>query len=516
MTRPSLRFSQTLLCSPRSYVRGAFMFVGLFVFLICSSQLLRAQTDAEVQACKAGTCVSFCKDLGLDTKRTAECVAQCRQSCQPPPPQPVTVTPKYLIVALVYAPPGCTTGGAPSQCGTGSGSSFVDYSRSSANGNKLTIKDSFQLGVTIAYDNKNIVGGLSGGGSYGFSETASDSTAVNVTKTQASDLKVQGNGDGIDHGQDMFVLLLRPSVTLQKSGDQILWSVTNAGNPYEVNVAELRRPSDMLPARRHPFDELGFTNDDYQSILSQDPFGGKVNTSSGHSAVGSITATTSGTFTTGASSGTGLDPFRFWLTGWSFPYEPSRPSPNCNNGVCLCPTESKVFTNDKLTTTTHEDVGQTTVDLFGGVDVPQVYSLKIDTKMVWTSSSTTDNSTESKESATATITCPSTQYTGLTGMQVYWDRRYGSFVFIPYDPGSAAMIHQGQVLDASGHAVSGQLVEMTYLGKTYHTFTAPNGAYRFPSPTGKPAHSGTAQIVTGGIRQTVNVRAIHPLVIRMR
>lgn len=509
MAHPSIRRSQSWLCKLRADFSGVLLLAIFAVLPFCSSQSLHGQNSAQVEACKAGTCVSFCADLGVSVKQRGACISSCRKSCQTTPqnPPPITLTPKYLIMALVYAPPGCTSGN-PTQCGTNNGSSFVDYGSASSNGTKITNKDSFQLGVTISYDNSSLAGGLlGGGGSYGFSETDSDSTAVNVTKTKTYDLKALGNGDGIDHGQDMFLLLLRPSVTLKKNGNTILWSFTNGGSLYEVLVSELRNTSTMRPAVAKVFNELGFTNQDYQSILSEDPFGGTVNTGSTttHGALGTLSG---GVFTTGGNGPT-LDGRRFWYTGWNFPYEPTKASTSCNNGVCNCTAITNSFTNDRATDHITEDVGQTTVDLFGSAGVPKVWSLKLDTKMVWTTTGTTDNSTDSKQSASATITCPSVNYTGDTEMAVYWDSRYGSFLFVPYDPGATTMMHLGQIMDASGHAIGGRLVQMTYGGKTYRTFTAPDGTYRFPSPTGKPVRGGTAEILTGGKRQTVNL-GIHP------
>lgn len=482
-------------------------------------QRVHAADNPQVLACKANSCVSFCKDLGVTGRQLTQCIAQCRSSCAPGDPPPITVKPKYLIVALVYAPPGCTNGpsGSPARCGTSNGSSFVDYNSSSANGNKVTVKDSFQLGVTISYDASGL-GILGGGGSYGFSRTQSDSSSVNVTKSQSFDLKVAGNGDGVDHGQDFFVLLLGPTVTLKKHGDQIQWSFTDGGDLYEVYVAELRRPASMRPSTKAVLGERGFTTADYQAILSQNPFGGNVCTAPALQC--SVMGTNSGMAVmdghTAAPANDGLDPHRFWLTGQTFPYQPAINLPNCNGGICNCPVVSNAFVNDKLTNIGTEDTSQTTVDLHASAGIASAWSLKLDTKMTWTTTGTTDNSTDSKQSATATLTCPSTAYTGPSGMKVYWDSRYGSFVFVPYDPGSTALIHQGTVVDANGHPIAGQLVTLSYGGKNQRTYTAPDGTYRFPSPTGKKVLAGTAQIVTGDLKQTINLGASRrPAVFRM-
>ena len=431
----------------------------------------------------------ICKSPAGFPKGERSC--ECTGSATPPPPTPVTVTPKYMIMAIAYAPPGCSIG-SPSQCGTSNGSSFVDYSTSTANGTKITTKDSFQLGLTISY-NATFLGSLNGGGSYAIQNTTSDSTAVNETKTSANDWNVQGNGDGVDHGQDQFFLLLHPKVTLAKSGSQIQWGFSNPGAPFTVYAYELLNPSTARPSTTQVLQEVGLTNDDYQAILKEDPFGGQ------------------------SSPGAGLDPNRFWYTGLSFPYEPAATLANCNNGgVCNCASYTGSLTNDKVSDTGTEDSGQTTVDLVGGISVPLTYSLQIDTKLVWTTSSTTDNTTESKQVATATVTCPSTKYAGPFGIQAWWDSRYGSFVLVPYDPGAVSMIHQGKVVSASNQPVSGQLVTMVYNGKTHRTYTGHDGSYGFPAWSGAPAFTGTAQIKTGSLTQTVNVGKVAPIVMQMK
>ena len=521
----------------RAIISVAMVIMSAFICGSVSAQVAKPKTgtttppiaNPEVKACTQGTCPGFCKDMNLQAKMYAGCVAQCTKSCippPPPPPAPVTVTPKYMIMAIAYAPPGCSIG-SPTACGTSNGSSFVDYSTATSNGTKVTTKDSFQLGLTITYD-ASFLDVLSGGGSYGFQNTTSDSTAVNVTKTQANDWKVLGNGDGVDHSQDQFFLLLHPKVTLAKSGSVIQWGFNDPGAPFTVYASELRNPASARASTTQVFQELGMTSADYQDILNEDPFGGTVVSSTVgngiHSIAGSIEATniTHATMSLGGTSGppapgAGLDASRFWYTDLSFPYEPAINLPNCNNGgVCNCDAFSGSLTNDKATDTGTEDDGQTTVDLQGGVTVPASYSLKIDTKLVWTTSATTDNTTENKQVASATVTCPSTNYTGPFGMEVWWDSRYGSFLLIPYDPGAVAMIHQGKVMNAANQPVSGQLVTMTYNGKTHRTYTARDGSYGFPSWSGAPAFLGSAQVSTGGVNQTVSLGKVSPIVFQMK
>jgi hypothetical protein len=527
-------------CNLRRWLRSASIASAVLAVYLCSwvaaaqtgpkpnPKTTNANANPEVKACLAEQCPAFCRELTIPKTSFGQCVAQCGKSCippPPPPPPPVTVTPKYMIMAIAYAPPGCTVT-SPTGCGTSNGSSFVDYSTSSSNGTKITTKDSFQLGLTITYD-ASFLDVLSGGGSYGFQNTTSDSSSVNVTKTQANDWKVLGNGDGVDHSQDQFFLLLHPKVTLAKSGSTIQWGFNDPGAPFTVYASELQNPATARTSTKQVFQELGLTTTDYQNILNEDPFGGTVVGATGpagglHAAGGALQAVRATTFTLGGTAdappGAGLDPNRFWYTGLSFPYEPALTSPECNNGgVCNCDAYSGSMTNDNAGDKGTEDDGQTTVDLQGGISVPATYSLKIDTKMVWTSSATTDNTTENKQVASATVTCPSTNYKGPFGMQAWWDSRYGSFVLIPYDPGAVPMIHKGKVTNASNQPVGGQLVTLTYNGKTQKTYTGHDGSYNFPSWRGAPAFNGTAQIKTGAVTQMVSVgKALTPVVLQLK
>jgi hypothetical protein len=166
------------------------------------------------------------------------------------------------------------------------------------------------------------------------------------------------------------------------------------------------------------------------------------------------------------------------------------------------------------------DQGQTTVDLQGSASLPLsetiTQTLKVDSQMVWTDTSTTDNTTDGKQSASVLVTCPSTGYAGLTGIQVWWDSRYGSFLLVLYDPGAVSMIQKGRVLNASGKPVSGQLVTMTYKGKTQRTLTANDGTYGFPKWSRAPAFTGTADIQVGSLKQTVTLRGAAPIELRLK
>jgi hypothetical protein len=49
-----------------------------------------------------------------------------------------------------------------------------------------------------------------------WSTTQTDTNSQTVTKSTTVDIKATGNNDGIDHDQDMFLLLLNPAIPLQQ------------------------------------------------------------------------------------------------------------------------------------------------------------------------------------------------------------------------------------------------------------------------------------------------------------
>jgi len=53
----------------------------------------------------------------------------------------------------------------------------------------------------------------------------------------------------------------------------------------------------------------------------------------------------------------------------------------------------------------------------------------INLNYTWTCISTKDDLTDSNQSASAAILCPSAAYRGATFTEVFWDNLFGSFVF---------------------------------------------------------------------------------------
>jgi hypothetical protein len=390
-----------------------------------------------------------------------------------------TIFPKYQIYALVYAVPGCTSTSSAKCQQTGS----VQYGQGSSNGTQVSTSSSFKAGTSVtATEGAEATGSASE--TAGFSATTTSSQSETITKQKNNVLAISGNGDGVDHGQDYFVILTNPEIDLQTLGPtSVGWTMGYKGPiPHFVNlsVQDLSAPEKMNPSKLSELKALGFTLSDYAEILSQDPLAKSAN----------------------------LDPRRYSPVAWSFPYNPPNQASDCNSGLCTCPNSTIALTNtvqDQAINST-----STEVDVSFTVSAPlsPAFGLKVTDSFAWTNTSSTANTDSGTQSATAAIACPSSAYTGPQEMDVYWDSIYGSFVFVPYQPSQEEVVQTGQVTDAAGKKVAGAPVTINYAGKIFRTLTARDGTYRFVRPAGKVAAlPSTAEVTVRGVSATVPLRA---------
>jgi hypothetical protein len=415
-----------------------------------------------------------------------------------------TLFPKYYILGLVYAPPGCTKT-ATASC---SSQSSVDYQNGSSMGTQVQTQSSFAKDLTVTASLS--IGATQKFGaslSAGWTTTSSSSNSQTVTKATTLDIKESGNGDGIDHDQDVFLLLLNPAIALQQtsifngpgscSPGAISWmfgiNVAQLPNAalFKVSVGDLKNPASMPAATAAQLKALNFTNDDYQTILAQDPFAG---------------------------GSTAIDSTRYVPTTTSFPYEPPDQSTECPGGVCSCIAVADTIKNEIATSIGNSFQSQykvgVTESLTGIGTAAFNFGTSIASTFTWTSSSTDTDTTDSTQSATVSVQCPSVNYTGPAIMTVYWDKLYGSFMFVPtvLKPAQVQTMAQGTLTDASGKVVRHQPVTLSAAGKTFHTYTDSKGKYVFAAPpgfaapaTGQLSAMGTAKAISIGA--TLNVQA---------
>jgi hypothetical protein len=450
----------------------------------------------------ATVCATQCsKDLCLPGDWPGRSIEQCKGMCESRCIAQFThhtaLFPRYQVLTVVYAPPGCTSA-ASDKCGT---TSTVDYQSGSSTGTKTSLQESFKVGTLVSVGatlpisyNGQPIGKLSGGPSDEFSTTSTDSMFETFTKSDNFDLKIPANGDGVNHKQDQIIILLNPAIYLSNFDGKITWSTGYAGNAPQIYIlcgAWLANPASMP---RNVADELsrrGFISADYQTILTQDPF---------------------------VNGSTAIDPARYVATKLTFPYEPPLMESDCNAGVCTCASLSRSVRNEYQREVVHAYQTQHSESFSGGIDL-SIFGLKEANILTWTNTASMTNTTATSNSAMAVVSCPSVSYSGPTLMAVYWDTLYGSFLFAPVEPGAkTALLQSGRVKDASGKPVVKREVVLAFGGTTLRTFTDHNGDYKFYDLSGIGAkfRQEHGKISLGAAQMDITVGTMAPSVIHLK
>jgi hypothetical protein len=461
------------LCLRGKHVMPQRLILGALLFSSLAGNLAWTQTTACLNTCNAQ-----CKKTSHSPGEYRDCMDYCEQTnpaCQQQvPTTKVTLYPKYQILTLVYAPPGCTGCTTPGQ---------VEYQHGSSAGTKVSadrsFKDAKQISVDLTLGDPDVAS-FSVGGSNGWSRSATDSSSVTISKGDDQKMDNSNATDGVDHNKDVFWLLLNPAVVVRGQGGQHWWNMGYKGkgaNLAQIAVSELKNCSSGKTPRS-PFDK--FTASDCNMILKQDPFANNP------------------TFDPDSSN--------------RFVQNPVRHYSYLSSGSCLIITDTE--THERDTDNSHKAESEYTVGYSvgvtgGGGDIVKVKaSAKITDDWTWTNSSSVSATTGSTQSAFFTLPCP-TRDTGKPWIVVYWDSLYASFMFMPrLDSEMGLVIHQGHVSNAAGKLVPQQLVELSYGGKTYHTSTDRDGNYKFFAPKNTPggAQPATGQLSVRGVRQVVTLR----------
>jgi hypothetical protein len=188
----------------------------------------------------------------------------------------------------------------------------------------------------------------------------------------------------------------------------------------------------------------------------------------------------SGNGTTGANPGTGAvaggsppDPNRYLPTTFILPYEPPL------NPLDMCPAVTATLKNEFASENDKSTSEDYTVTADMSVGVKDVWGLKVDGQMTWTSGETDSSTQDNTQSASLTLVCPSASYNGPTVFQVYWDKLFQTFVLVPFVPGTGDIVEQGKVVNAAGKPVVGEIVNFRFGDRIYHTVTTSKGTYKF-------------------------------------
>jgi putative hemolysin len=372
--------------------------------------------------------------------------------------------PRYQILTLIYTVPGTKGGNSKSD---------VNYTSTNSVGTVVSITNSFSdagnASITVGDQNTN------SSYQFGFTQTDTDSTSVAVTNTTTSGLEVFGpNTDGIDHGNDMFVLWTNPvlNVSIDPYGNkQWSFSVDGTMTTVYVYVSELQNPATMRADVKQALTAAGLTTTDFAQILATDPF---------------------------ASASAAIDPDRFMLCTHGFAYEPPLEATD------PAPQTSYTQTNSVTDTNVHTVTVQYTVGATATDPIADDISLKVADQLQWTITNSYETISTATESASLVIAGPAFGYTGPIDLLVYWDTIYHTFLFA-FPSATLPIVASGTVLDNLGQPVGNTAVTLTAGSLTLSTFTGLTGDYRFYN-----APAGQAKITISGQQFPVPVGPTAP------
>jgi len=339
----------------------------------------------------------------------------------PPPPEEGSVNPKYLVLSVIYAPPGSQ--------------SSVDYGTSTMMGTSTDIKNGIASNTTITaslqFGPRNIEKDLSQSsitaeGSHSFTHTKIDDSSIEIDKTTTYDLTVKGpasSSQGINHDFDIILLWINPRIdltfsTVATNRFNLQWNgytfdprdPANEVDVVPVYVGWLKNPSTMPSGVAAALQRswslpqadgsgTGLTQSDFNVILSKDPF---------------------------ASGTTAIDPKRFDLSGQTFSYAPPPAGGK--------PITEKFSLNYQATSTegkTVSDETKYTYSVEGSASFVGIVTATFkDSHFIDITHSLTQNNTQAQgQKATLSLTGPTAGYTGPNDLQVYQDNIYGTFMF---------------------------------------------------------------------------------------
>lgn len=399
--------------------------------MACGVALAQVVVDPDLSVAVRQTCIAeFADEMresctangdgGGPKSRMCLSTGKLRQNCIDQPLGGGTISPKYIVVGLIYSPPGCSsTPGA--QCGT---NASVAYQSGSTLGTKLSISSSLKTGTTIKSDLGISLPGINigVGAQDEFSQTKTDTTTTSMTKSRTVDYSTSSTQDGLDYTRDQMLVMINPMVMIATAKGMVNWKLGSENGPPIISrlpMSYLLSPA-SIPANsplRRLLTDAGINDGDLAAMAQHHPFANLKR----------------------ATTGADLDTNRFaiYTTITYVPFDKT----SCAAGVCSCVAVKNTFSNSfskEVSTAiansaSHSDIVSAK---FSGNIVPGVgytSSFSATDSVTFTNTATLSNSTSDTNMATVTIPCPSPNWNKQSLLDVYWDGLYGSFAFVLRD-----------------------------------------------------------------------------------
>jgi hypothetical protein len=324
---------------------------------------------------------------------------------------PGSLFPKYVVLSVIYAPPGAL--------------SFVDYTNTIMVGTSSSWSKSFSnsTSITVSFAASTpVVGGLNGSISTQWSQTAESDGSIAVEKTTSTSTLVRGPLDsnlGIDHDFDIVLVWLNPRADFYVTSPSAAnWSYSfdqrdpaNGMDVIQLFVSQLKDPStitdpDIITRLAKTWDNSGLgglINADLLAIAQRDPF-----------------------WNLGTTPASTVDPTRFDVEGGeTFSYIPPPPGGQPTT-TTLTETYQTTTTQGKSSTDQYT-VAYTRSGSVGAKNFFQA-NIVVTDQLQWQNKWTSQHSQSTTQSSSFSITGPPSGYTGLTNVQLYKDNVYGTFL----------------------------------------------------------------------------------------
>lgn len=393
--------------------------------------------------------------------------------------------PRYILIGVMYAPPG--------------NASSVSYASSSTLGTTQDVALGFGTGYSVGVTALDITTTTAE------TNTTTTDTSFTISKSQGTTAGVKSVNDTVDHDQDMFFIWLSPTINFSQPYASFPSLTVNlvpadptAPDPTrKVTVAVIRGAE---PDQYHVMD--GWTIADRKNLLAQDPF-------ISQSTINSVTANPT-TASLGLTDPTEANPNRFTLLQEMQVQGPNNAGAEIPfGGIPITSSSSQCLktTQTDLTTVT---IG-TSYSFLGIVGASASGSFTTS----YASSNQACNGTSQSASLTLESSTPGTNRT----IAIYFDTSFATFAFIDRTPSStltsvtAALGPNitGRITDSSGSPLANQQINVTFAnGVTRTLFSDSNGDYTIISP---PA--GAMTIRSGDLVQqetaVANKAAVIPL-----
>ncbi len=388
----------------------------------------------------------------------------------PPPGTSGWFQPRYILIGVVYAPPG--------------NESSVTYQSNSTFGSTQDVAEAVGTGWSVGF---TLVGAT-----VTTAETTTTTTdqSFTISKSQGVTVGMPSEEDIIDHDQDKFFIWTNPQIRFSQLYSNIPSLSINLipadpTKPDPTRLVSVKTVRGAEPDTYHVMD--GWTDADKKNLLAQDPFVAQPN-----------------------ADPTQSDPQRFSLIQEVQVQGPdSSGEPPPFKGLPL----SSGTSNCQSTA----DTDQSSETIGGSYNFMDL--IGISTSGTFTTSFTTSNQSCNGSTQSANVILESSTAGNNRNIAVYFDSRFATFAFvdrtqppfnIPTGPLGRDII--GKITDASGTPLAHQQINVTFAnGLTRTIYSDSEGSYTILSPP-----MGSVTIRSGDLVVTAQSNASKSLVMPLK